>query len=65
MAHHTAKDGFHKFADRLNLFPQGAPPTDLLFKTLRVMVTEDEATWLSQVPIRPFKAAKAASAIRP
>ena len=64
MAHHTAKDGFHKFADRLNLFPQGAPPTDLLFKTLRVLVTEDEAAWLSQVPIRPFKAEKAASAWR-
>ena len=64
MAHHTAKDGFHKFADRLNLFPQGAPPTDLLFKTLRVLVSEDEAAWLSQVPIRPFKAAKAASAWR-
>ena len=62
MAHHTAKDGYHHFADRLNLLPQGAPPTDLLFQTLRVLVTEDEAMWLSQVPIRPFKAIKAAAA---
>lgn len=64
MAHHTAKDGYRKFADRLNRFPQGAPPTDLLFQTLRVLVNEDEAFWLSSLPIRPFKAAKAASAWR-
>lgn len=62
MAHHTAKDGYHHFADRLNLLPQGAPPTDLLFQTLRVFVTEEEAMWLSQVPIRPFKSGKAAAA---
>ena len=62
MAHNTAKDGYRKFADRLNLLPQGAPPTDLLFQTLRVFITEDEATWLSLVPIRPFKLAKAAAA---
>ena len=62
MAHHTSKDGFRRFADRLNLFPQGAPQTDLLFQTLRAFVTEEEADWLSRVPIRPFRAEKAASA---
>ena len=62
MAHHTAKDGYHRFADRLNLFPQGAPPTALLFSTLRALVSEDEAAWLSQVPLRPFKVDKAAAA---
>ena len=62
MAHHTAKDGYRQFADRINLFPQGAPPTDLLFQTLRAFVTETEAAWLSQVPIRPFKAERAATA---
>ncbi len=62
MAHHTAKDGYRQFADRLNLFPQGAPPTDLLFRTLRAFVSEEEAGWLSKVPIRPFRAEKAASA---
>jgi len=64
MAHHTAKDGYQRFADRLNLFPQGAPPTDLLFSTLRALVAEDEAAWLSQVPLRPFKVDKAAAAWR-
>ena len=62
MAHHTAKDGYRHFADRLNLFPQGAPPTELLFKTLRALISEDEATWLSLLPIRPFKAERAAAA---
>jgi ferredoxin len=61
MAHHTAKDGYRHFADRLNLFVQGAPPTDLLFQTLRAFVTEQEARLLSQVPIRPFRAEKAAA----
>lgn len=64
MAHHTSKDGYRRFADRLNLFPQGAPPTDLLFQTLRAFVTEEEAGWLSQVPIRPFRAGRAAAAWR-
>jgi formate hydrogenlyase subunit 6/NADH:ubiquinone oxidoreductase subunit I len=62
MAHHTAKDGYRRFADRLNQFPQGAPPTELLFQTLRVLVTEQEASWLSQVPIRPFDAKRASAA---
>ena len=62
MAHHTSKDGYRRFADRLNLFPQGAPPTDLLFQTLRAFVTEEEAHWLSLIPIRPFRAERAAAA---
>lgn len=64
MAHHTVKDGYRRFADRLNLFPQGAPPTELLFKTLRLLANENEARWLADLPIRPFKAEKAAAAWR-
>ena len=30
MAHLAVKDGYHELVDRLNRFPQGAPPTDLL-----------------------------------
>jgi formate hydrogenlyase subunit 6/NADH:ubiquinone oxidoreductase subunit I len=62
MAHKSSRDGFHQLADRLNLFPQGAPPTELLFKTLQAFISEKEAALLSQLPIRPFKAEKAASA---
>ena len=62
MAHRTAKDGYRRFADRLNLFPQGAPPTELLFKTLQAFVSEKDAGLLALLPIRPFKAEKAAKA---
>lgn len=62
MAHRSSKDGFHRFADRLNLFAQGAPPTELLFKTLQAFISEKEAVLLSQLPIRPFRAEKAANA---
>jgi ferredoxin len=62
MAHRTVKDGYRQFADRLNLFPQGAPPTDLLFKTLQAFVSEKDAALLAQLPIRPFHADKAAKA---
>lgn len=62
MAHRTSRDGYHQFADRLSLFPQGAPPTELLFKTLQAFISEKEAALLSQLPIRPFKAEKAANA---
>lgn len=48
--------------DRLNLFPQGAPPSDLLFQILKVLMPEKEAGLVSLLPIRPFTAEKAAKA---
>ena len=62
MAHLTVKDGYHQLADRLNLLPQGAPPTDLLFGILKVLADEREAGLLSRLPVRPFTAGKAALA---
>ena len=47
-------------AERLNRFPQGAPPTHLLFKILRILLHEREAALLAQLPIRPFTASRAA-----
>ena len=32
MSHTTLKSGYTELVDRLNRFPQGAPPTDLLLK---------------------------------
>jgi len=32
MAHHTNKPVYHQLVDRLNRFPQGAPPSELLDK---------------------------------
>lgn len=63
MSHHTAKDGYEKFQERLNRFPQGAPPSQTLYKILGVLVSEQEAAFLSALPIRPFTAKRAAKAL--
>jgi ferredoxin len=60
MAHHTIKSSYSALADRLNRFPQGAPPSDLLFSILKMLFSEDEARLVSLVPIKPFNALKAA-----
>ena len=61
MAHRTLKSSYSSFSERLNRFPQGAPPSELLFKILKVLISEKEADLLSTLPIKPFTAAKAAS----
>jgi len=62
MAHLAAKSAYHHLADRLNRFPQGAAPTDLLFKILAMLFSEREAALVSQLPIKPFTATQAARA---
>jgi len=59
MAHHTIKSGYSNLSDRINRFPQGAPPTELLFSILRMLFSEKEAELVSCLPIRPFTAKKA------
>ncbi len=59
MAHHTLKTSYSSLADRLNKFPQGAPPSDLLFKILSMLFSEKEARLVALLPIKPFTAAKA------
>lgn len=54
MAHHTLKTGYSRFVERLNRFPQGAPPSERLFSILNMLVSEKEAELISQLPIRPF-----------
>lgn len=60
MAHHTHNSDYLKLSDRLNRFPQGAPPSELLFKILSILFSEKEAELVSSLPIRPFTAKKAA-----
>jgi len=60
MAHHRSRSAFERLSDRLNRYPQGAPPSDLLFKILKMLFREREAELVSLLPIRPFSAAKAA-----
>jgi Na+-translocating ferredoxin:NAD+ oxidoreductase RNF subunit RnfB len=62
MAHHTLKSGYAGLVERLNRFPQGAPPSDTLFKILAVLFSEKEAGLVSLLPIKPFKPAQAARA---
>jgi Pyruvate/2-oxoacid:ferredoxin oxidoreductase delta subunit len=62
MAHHTARSGYQDFVNRLNRFPQGAPPSDSLFEILKILMSEEEARLLALIPIKPFKAQQAAKA---
>jgi ferredoxin len=59
MAHHTLKTAYSQLADRLNRFPQGAPPTELLFSILKMLFSEREAGLVAQLPIKPFTAQRA------
>jgi len=59
MAHHTLKSSYSRLTDRLNRFPQGAPPSQLLHKILAILFSEKEAGLVAQLPIKPFNAQKA------
>jgi len=59
MAHHTIKSSYSNLSDRLNRFPQGAPPAELLFRILKILFNEKEAELVSCLPIKPFTAEKA------
>ncbi len=55
------KSEYEKLAERINRFPQGAPPTALLYDILKVLFTEKEASLVAQLPLKPFTVDKAAS----
>ncbi len=59
MAHNTIKTSYSNLSDRLNRFPQGAPPSKLLFEILKILFSEKEAELVSTLPIKPFTAEKA------
>jgi ferredoxin len=59
MAHHTLKSGYTSLVDRLNRFPQGAPPSETLYQILSVLFSEREAELVSLLPIKPFTALQA------
>ena len=60
MAHATSRGAYGALTERLNRFPQGAPPSDLLYRILAMLVSEHEAGLVAQLPIRAFTARKAA-----
>jgi len=59
MAHHTIKSSYSSLSERINRFPQGAPPSELLFSILKILFSEKEAGLVSCLPIKPFSAKKA------
>jgi len=62
MAHLAAKTGYQKLVRRLNKHPQGAPPSELLYEILKLLMSEKEAALVALVPIKPFTSATAARA---
>ncbi len=56
MAHNTVRQEYQKLVSRINRFPQGAPPSELLFKILEMLFSQREAELVSLLPIKPFKA---------
>ena len=59
MAHQTGKIHYDNLIKRINKFPQGAPPSDLLYKILNILFSEKDAALVAQLPMRPFTAALA------
>jgi ferredoxin len=60
MAHLTARSAYKKLTERINLYPQGAPPAETLYRILQLLFSEVEAALVAQLPIKPFTAKKAA-----
>jgi hypothetical protein len=59
MAHHALKSAYDDLSRRINRFPQGAPPSELLFKIWKLLFREREARLVAALPIKPFAAKKA------
>jgi Na+-translocating ferredoxin:NAD+ oxidoreductase RNF subunit RnfB len=64
MSHVTLRSGYTELVDRLNRFPQGAPPSESLYKILAILMSEREAAVVAQLPIKPFTAARAARILK-
>ena len=64
MSHLALKSGYSELLDRLNRFPQGAPPSDTLYKILSILFSEREAGVVALLPIKPFTAAKASKILK-
>jgi NAD-dependent dihydropyrimidine dehydrogenase PreA subunit len=60
MAHVAVRSAYQNLVDRLNRFPQGAPPSEVLYKILRMLFSQQEAEYVSLLPIKPFNAEMAA-----
>ena len=54
MSHTTLRSGYTELVERLNRFPQGAPPSDTLYQILQILFSEREAQLVALLPIKHF-----------
>ncbi|MCT8978495.1 4Fe-4S dicluster domain-containing protein [Clostridium sp. CX1] len=54
MSHISNKEAYRRLEERINRFPQGAPPSKTLYKILSMLFTEKEAELVAMLPIKPF-----------
>ncbi len=64
MAHLAVHSAYRRLTERLNQFPQGAPPSELLTRILMVLFDRREADLVARLPLRPFTARRAAGVWR-
>jgi ferredoxin len=64
MSHVTLKSGYTDLVERLNRFPQGAPPSKTLYQILKILFSEREAGLVAQLPIKPFTAEQASNILK-
>lgn len=57
---HIVSKNYLKLQKRLDRFAQSAPESEALFKILEVLFSKEEAGLVSNLPIKPFNAAKMA-----
>ena len=62
MALEASKTSYGSLIKRLNKFPQGAPPSYLLYDILKILFSEQDARLVARLPIRVFTARRAAAA---
>jgi len=60
MAHRAPRSSYRNLTDRLNLFSQGATPSELLYQILALLFSREEAELVARLPIKPFTAGQAA-----
>lgn len=59
MTHHLEHSSYNRLTERLNRFPQGAPPSNLLARILQMLMSDREAELVSLLPVKPFTAKQA------
>ena len=54
MSHISNREAYKRLEERINRFPQGAPPSKTLYTILSMLFSEKEAELVAMLPIKPF-----------